>query len=262
MPTTLLEITPGFGREATRKADPLGPLVAELQDHVEVLLDTVLDNLDVATNSAAIATLQTEVEQATTGLLDRTTDLESRATALETDVATLQTEVETASTGLLDRATALETDVATLQTEVETATTGLLDRVTAVEAAQTTDETHITQIQGSFHDLVPISFETGETGIIKVFFHKKVTINKVRFFTTRALADTDAGTITLKNSAGSAMANGALSIPASSAWGYEPTAVSPTTNNVVTADSFIEVVTAKTTAGGLGFCTIEYTITP
>jgi hypothetical protein len=196
--TEFSDAQPGFGPNSTAKADPLGPLIVELQTAVNTLEDTIDASTDIADNTA--------------------------------DIATLQGEVETATTGLLDRADALEADVAVLQ--------------------------------GTGKDIVPISFEAGEVGALKVFFHRAVTIKKLRFFTTLALAGTDAGTITAKNAAGSAMASGVLSMPASSVFGYEPTAVVPSTNNTIAADSFMILLTAKTTAGGKGYCTVEYDIDP
>jgi hypothetical protein len=121
-------------------------------------------------------------------------------------VAELQDNVED-----LNTAFAANTDIATntadieqLQDDVQDPTTGLLDRATSLEG-------DVALLQGSGKDIVPISFEAGEVGALKVFFNKAVTIKKLRFFTTLALAATDAGTITAKNAAGSAMASGVLS---------------------------------------------------
>ncbi len=93
------------------------------------------------------------------------------------------------------------------------------------------------------------SFETGQTATIKMFFPYACTVNRIRSFVSKALAGTDAGTITARNSAAAAMAGGVITIPLSSAVAVEGIA-NPTTNNTVTADSFIELVTAKATAGG------------
>lgn len=57
-----------------------------------------------------------------------------------------------------------------------------------------------------------------------------------------------------------AMANGVITHLASAALNDEQS-VSPTTNNVVVADSYVQLVSAKTTAGGKALVTIEVTRT-
>ena len=68
-----------------------------------------------------------------------------------------------------------------------------------------------------------------------VYFNHKVTINKVRSFTTVALTTADS-VITMKSNAAAAMANGVLTITqATSAVGDEDSC-SPTTNKVIDVD--------------------------
>lgn len=105
-----------------------------------------------------------------------------------------------------------------------------------------------------------VSFETDEAPcVIKLYVNHKVTVNKVRSIVVKALAATDDGTITLA-SAGGAMADGVITVAASSAINDEDTA-SPSTNNVIAADSYIQLTVDKTTKGGKALVTIELTRT-
>lgn len=107
---------------------------------------------------------------------------------------------------------------------------------------------------------VPVSFETGFQMTLKLFFPYAVTINKIRGIVTKALAATDAGTVTAKNAASAAMANGVITFAASAALGNAGDGpVSPTTNNTIAADANIELVVAKATAGGEALISIEFT---
>lgn len=106
---------------------------------------------------------------------------------------------------------------------------------------------------------VTLSFETGEVGQHKLYFPQAATITKVRSQVVKALADTDAGTITGGNSAG-ASSGGVITHAASAAFGDAQTAT-PTTNNTVAANSYYYLTTAKTTAGGKALVSVEYTIT-
>lgn len=105
-----------------------------------------------------------------------------------------------------------------------------------------------------------MSFETGEQTTTRIYFPTKVTINKIRGIVMKALAGTDAGTVTCGNSTG-ASTGGVLTLAASSALNYEPTAATPSTNNVVLADGYYYLTTAKSTAGGKILVSLEYTCT-
>ena len=106
---------------------------------------------------------------------------------------------------------------------------------------------------------VPVSFESGEQMTHKIYFTQSVKITGWRGQVTKALAATDAGTITLKDSSGNNITpNAAISIPASTAIAAEFNQGAPTTNAVVAAGDFIQLVVAKTTAGGKGNVYIEY----
>lgn len=106
---------------------------------------------------------------------------------------------------------------------------------------------------------IPLSFETNEQTATKIYFPFKVTINKIRSIVMKALADTDAGTITGANSAGNSD-NGVVTVALSAALDEEDSA-SPDSNNVVATDSYYKLTTAKATAGGKVLVTLEYTRT-
>ena len=104
---------------------------------------------------------------------------------------------------------------------------------------------------------IPMSFETGEQTTTKIYFPKAVTINRIRSTVIKALAATDAGTITCGNSIG-ASAGGVVTVALSAALNTENSAI-PTTNNIVAADSYYYLTSAKTTVGGKVLVTLEYT---
>ena len=93
-----------------------------------------------------------------------------------------------------------------------------------------------------------------------VYFPFKVTINKVRAFTTVIIGGADS-VITLKDHSGDTMANGTITIAtAGSAVGDEDSA-SPTTNNVIDADEKIILAHDGGPNAGEAYFTIEYTRT-
>lgn len=106
---------------------------------------------------------------------------------------------------------------------------------------------------------VPMSFETGEQTTTKIYFPMKVTINKIRGIVMKAVAGTDNGTVTCGNSTG-ASASGVITATASAALNTEYS-VSPTTNNVVLADGYYYLTSAKSTAGGKVLVSLEWTVT-
>jgi hypothetical protein len=124
---------------------------------------------------------------------------------------------------------------------------------TAIKARQTENETLEELITAS------MSFETDEQTTTKIYFPMKVTINKIRSIVMKALGGTDTGTITGANSVGDS-ADGVVTVAISAALNEEDIA-SPTTNNEVAADSYYQLTTAKTTAGGKVLVSLEYTRT-
>jgi predicted ThiF/HesA family dinucleotide-utilizing enzyme len=111
-------------------------------------------------------------------------------------------------------------------------------------------------------EIVPVgvlSFETDLQAAVPVYFNHKVTVNKIRSVVIKALAGTDAGTLTGSNTDGDS-ANGVITIPLSSALSVEGVA-SPTTNNAVAKDGKYTITPAKTTAGGEVLVFLEVTRT-
>lgn len=107
--------------------------------------------------------------------------------------------------------------------------------------------------------VIPMSFETGEQTTTKIYFNHKVTVNKIRSIVVKALAGTNSGTITAANSSGD-MASGVCTHAQSAALNDEQSA-SPTTNNVIAADGYVQLTSAKVTAGGKVLVTLEVTRT-
>ncbi|RLA80992.1 MAG: hypothetical protein DRG33_01385 [Deltaproteobacteria bacterium] len=105
--------------------------------------------------------------------------------------------------------------------------------------------------------VIPMSFESGEQTATKIYFPFKVRIDKIRSIVTKAIAGTDDGTITGANANGNS-ANGVVTVAASSALNTEDSA-SPTSNNIVEADSYYKLTSSKSTAGGKVLVTLEFT---
>lgn len=103
---------------------------------------------------------------------------------------------------------------------------------------------------------VPISFETGEIGASRVYFPFPVTITGIKGIVTKAIAASNNGTITGANADG-ASTSGVLTATASDVLGTEYTAT-PTTNVDVAADSYYQLTSAKSTAGGKVLVTLQY----
>lgn len=103
---------------------------------------------------------------------------------------------------------------------------------------------------------VPMSFETGEAGAVRLYFPYPVTITKIRTSVTKALAATDAGTITGANATGAS--TGGVATHAASAAIGDPQTATPTTNTTVATDSYYQLTSAKTTAGGKVLASVEY----
>ncbi len=101
-----------------------------------------------------------------------------------------------------------------------------------------------------------MSFETGETTTTKVYFPFAVRINKIRGIIMKAVAGTDNGTITCGNSIGNS--TGGVITALASATLNTAYSVSPTSNNAVGKDSYYQLVSAKTTAGGKILVSLEY----
>lgn len=107
--------------------------------------------------------------------------------------------------------------------------------------------------------VLPMSFEANEQTTSRIYFPYKVTINKIRTVVVKALGANDTGTITGANSSGDS-ATGVVTVAISEALNAEDSCT-PTTNNVVNADSWYSLTSAKTTAGGKVLVSLEGTRT-
>jgi len=96
-----------------------------------------------------------------------------------------------------------------------------------------------------------VSFETAEQGTYKVYCPYKGNVTSAAFSVTKALSNTDDGSIILRNDAGTVMTGGTLTVPLSSAIGTN-IEVSPSANNAVDPGDYIQMVISKTTVGGKG----------
>lgn len=125
---------------------------------------------------------------------------------------------------------------------------------------------------------IPISFEAGEVGTyaVKVPFPSRILYAEVTLY--KAAAGTDAGTIQIKTGIQevySTPSNALLTVPLSSIVGFRTSASPGTqvagsatnfaasvTQALVLRDQMLQVVTAKTTAGGKGVLTVYLEMTP
>jgi hypothetical protein len=106
-----------------------------------------------------------------------------------------------------------------------------------------------------------VSFETGEQGQYRIYNPGKIRIMRVRAIVTKALANTDAGTITVQDASGNTITT--LTIPLSTALNTEfDSGVISIANQDLTADTHFRLLTAKTTAGGKAQVSIEYNALP
>jgi Flp pilus assembly protein TadG len=104
---------------------------------------------------------------------------------------------------------------------------------------------------------VPVSFETGEQAVLKLYFPYAATITKFRGQVIKAIAGTDDGTVTAANSVGN-MTSGVLTFTASDAINTEVTPAVPTTNVSIAKDSYLQLTIAKSTVGGKGLVSVEF----
>ena len=110
-----------------------------------------------------------------------------------------------------------------------------------------------------FQVVMPVSFETGEQCDNTITMPYDGTLTSVRYDVTKALAATDAGSITpLVNGGGTTPS--AISLTASKALNAS-TITSITAGNTFTVGQIIKMTTAKTTAGGKVILTLTFTRT-
>lgn len=107
---------------------------------------------------------------------------------------------------------------------------------------------------------VPVSFETNEIGLgYKVEFNYKCQVNKIVAVVTKAIAATDAATITPKIDTVDITISDPLSFPASTSIGGVESSTASANNIIDGTGAFLELVTAKPTAGGKALVSIHVT---
>ena len=102
---------------------------------------------------------------------------------------------------------------------------------------------------------VPGSFETNLQATNDIRFSGRVLLIRAKGVVTKALAGTDAGTVALKNAAGTTLAT--ITIPLSSALDVEVSVDFPA-NTFIERDSYLRLDFTKTTAGGSANVFVEY----
>lgn len=124
------------------------------------------------------------------------------------------------------------------------------------------DSTYPLRLEGTnvVLPIVPVSFETGETmtavKLPKMPF--RYSLVDVRTAVSKAIAASDAATVTVKNGS-TTLAT--VTIPLSSAMAVE-TAAASVTDTPVELTEQLSVTTAKTTAGGRGFLYLTVKVLP
>lgn len=122
------------------------------------------------------------------------------------------------------------------------------------------DENYPIPLIGTEHVIhVPVSFETGELGEIPLpKLPYRVKLKRVDHVVTKALAATNAGTVTVKK--GSTTLS-TVTVAASAAIATENADANPTGTPFETSDQ-IRIATAKSTAGGKGLLALTLEILP
>ena len=110
--------------------------------------------------------------------------------------------------------------------------------------------------------VVAASFESGEVGAgYKIKMNYAGTIGDIYAVATKALAATDAGTVTIKNNAGTVMTvTTPISFAASDAIGTAYTSA-VTANNTFIVGDILTITTAKATVGGKVLISLKSTRT-
>jgi hypothetical protein len=106
---------------------------------------------------------------------------------------------------------------------------------------------------------VDVSFATASQGTYYVAL-PACTVTKVKARVTSAIAGTDDATITCQNASSTNMANGLVTLPASSAHGTG-VSVTPSANNTLSAGAEMQLVVSKVTQGGTASVDITFTRT-
>ena len=102
--------------------------------------------------------------------------------------------------------------------------------------------------------IVPVSFETGEQTDTFINFSRSVQILACNAYVSKALAGTNAGTITLKDASANTIST--ITIPLSSAINTDVDGAISATYYKTGAS--LEIISQKTTAGGKALLQITY----
>lgn len=106
---------------------------------------------------------------------------------------------------------------------------------------------------------LPVSFETGEVGTLDLpALPYRFRVNDVKVGVTKALAGSDAGTVTVGKGA---TVYSTATIPLSSALNAQASGTAPTTTAFELTDK-LRVISAKTTAGGKALVTLFLEVLP
>ena len=137
------------------------------------------------------------------------------------------------------------------------ATTGLTESAGVLTVAAKIAHLEAALLKGI--TVVPMSFDANEQTTTKIYFNSKVTINKIRGIVVKAVAASDNGTVTAADSTGN-MTSGVITAVAADALNTAYI-VSPSDHNVIAADSYVQLTSVKSTAGGKLLVTLEWTRT-
>lgn len=104
---------------------------------------------------------------------------------------------------------------------------------------------------------IEVSFESGEQSTNAVIMPSDFVLDSITYQVIKALANTDAGTITPKINGSNVTLSSAISIPLSTVINTTATTTC-TANNSGSAGDTLTLVATKTTAGGKVRCTIQW----
>jgi hypothetical protein len=120
----------------------------------------------------------------------------------------------------------------------------------------TTDKLSADYKKGSF--TMPISWETGELGIVKRKIPYDMTVDSIFLSVSKGIEATDDATVIFKNNAGTSMTGAQIDVPAGDPVGNDFTST-PSANNTFIADEVMQFETLKPNPGGKAVVTVCYT---
>lgn len=107
---------------------------------------------------------------------------------------------------------------------------------------------------------VPISFETGELGIVNARIPFAMTVTDIQVSVSKLIEATDDATFIPKDNAGTAMTGGQIDLTAGAPIGNDFTST-PSANNTFSEGQDMKLETLKSNPGGKGIATVFYTRT-